>query len=180
MTPTNHWPLASYLELVPLPSATPRARLHTRQLLQEWDLCDLGESAELVASELITNAIRASRSVGGDHLVRFWLFSDRTRVVIDVWDTCPDPPQPAHTGPTDEDGRGLLLVEAMTTFWDWYSRDGGKVVRAILQFNPQPERNPEAPDSLPRSGESPGSSDDLSPPWRQVSEFRSEPAARFH
>jgi anti-sigma regulatory factor (Ser/Thr protein kinase) len=136
MTPTNHWPLRSYLELGPLPSAAPRARLHTSQVLRKWDLDDLGEPTELVVSELITNAIHASGLVSADTCVRLWLFSDGTLVVVHVWDNCPDPPQPSHAASTDEDGRGLLLVKAMTTSWDWYARDGGKIVWAVVQFSP--------------------------------------------
>ena len=32
----GQWPLQSFLELGPLPSAVPCARLHVRQLLWEW------------------------------------------------------------------------------------------------------------------------------------------------
>jgi hypothetical protein len=35
---TGRWPLRSFLELGPLPSAVPCARLHTRQLLWEWQV----------------------------------------------------------------------------------------------------------------------------------------------
>jgi anti-sigma regulatory factor (Ser/Thr protein kinase) len=140
-TSAYHWPLRSYLKLGVLPSAAPHARQHTSQMLRKWDLGELGKSAELVVSELITNAIQASCQVGGDNYVRLWLFSDRARVVIQVWDNCPDPPQPTPAGPTDEDGRGLLLVEAMTTSWDWYSQDEGKIVWAVLQFSPLLRRN---------------------------------------
>jgi anti-sigma regulatory factor (Ser/Thr protein kinase) len=137
MTSASHWPFRSYLELGALPGAAPHARRHTSQVLRKWDLSEFGETAELVVSELITNAIRASRPAGGGNCVRLWLFSDGARVVIQVWDNCPDPPQPAHAASTDEDGRGLLLVEAMTASWDFYSRDGGKIVWAALRrFSP--------------------------------------------
>ena len=127
------WPLHSYLELGALPGAVPCARLHARQVLWEWNLKGLGESAELVVSELVTNAIQASRAAGRHLPVRLWLLSDQARVVIHVWDSSPNPPQPAQAENTDESGRGLLLVEAMSTAWDWYSHDGGKVVRATLE-----------------------------------------------
>jgi hypothetical protein len=39
-----------------MPSAVPCARLHVRHLLREWDLAQLAEQAELVVSELLTNA----------------------------------------------------------------------------------------------------------------------------
>jgi anti-sigma regulatory factor (Ser/Thr protein kinase) len=127
------WPLQSYLELGALPGAVPCARLHARHVLWEWNLKGLGESAELVVSELVTNAIQASCTAGQHLPVRLRLLSDQARVVIHVWDSSPNPPQPAQAGDTDEGGRGLLLVEAMSTAWDWYSHDGGKVVRATLE-----------------------------------------------
>jgi hypothetical protein len=70
------WPLRSFLELGALPSAVPCARLHTRAVLWEWGLRP-GEQAELVVSEIITNAVQASRSLGHIATVRLWLFSDK-------------------------------------------------------------------------------------------------------
>jgi hypothetical protein len=53
---TGRWPLRSFLELGALPGAVPCARLHTRQLLWEWGLIALSETAELLVSEIVTNA----------------------------------------------------------------------------------------------------------------------------
>ena len=50
----------SHLVLGALPSAVPCARLHARLVLAEWDLKPLAETAELIVSELVTNAVRAS------------------------------------------------------------------------------------------------------------------------
>jgi anti-sigma regulatory factor (Ser/Thr protein kinase) len=125
-------PRQSLLELAAVPGSVPRARRHARQVLSEWDLGPLGDPAELVVSELVTNAIRASRAVGTRQPVRLWLAADRARVAIGVWDGSPDPPVPAQARDTDESGRGLFLVEAVSTAWDWYRQDGGKIVRALL------------------------------------------------
>ena len=57
----SQWPLQDFLELGALAGAVPCARLHTRQVLWEWDLRNLGESAELLVAELVTNAVKASR-----------------------------------------------------------------------------------------------------------------------
>src|SRR5215472_17242818 len=59
------WKEFSLLELAAGPGSVPRARRHVRQVLSEWNLGLLGEAAELVVSELVTNAIRASRDAGG-------------------------------------------------------------------------------------------------------------------
>jgi anti-sigma regulatory factor (Ser/Thr protein kinase) len=115
-----------------VPGSVPRARRHARRALSEWNLGTLGEAAELVVSELVTNAIRASRDAGGHRPVRLWLAAGRARVAVGVWDGSPDPPVPGQPSDTDESGRGLLLVEAVSTAWDWYPEDGGKIVRALL------------------------------------------------
>jgi hypothetical protein len=61
---TGRWPLRSFLELGALPSAVPCARLHTRQLAWEWQLTGLSEDAELVVSEIMTNAIQINQADG--------------------------------------------------------------------------------------------------------------------
>ncbi len=71
------WPLQSFLELAPLASAVPRARRHVRQLLREWNRTDSGESAELVVSELLTNAVQATGMAEVFAPVRLWLLSDK-------------------------------------------------------------------------------------------------------
>src|SRR5580698_9874409 len=52
--------LQTHLELAALPSAVPCARGHVRAVALEWGLQELADTAELLASELVTNAIRAS------------------------------------------------------------------------------------------------------------------------
>jgi anti-sigma regulatory factor (Ser/Thr protein kinase) len=131
---TDLWPLQSCLELGPLASAVPRARRHVRQVLREWDLTDLGETAELVVSELLTNAVRATRMAEVFAPVRLWLLSDKRSVMILVWDFSPQPPRRIDTACDAENGRGLLLVEDISMRWSWYVPHnlGGKVVWAQI------------------------------------------------
>jgi hypothetical protein len=67
--------------------------------------------------------------------VRLWLLSDKTRIVILVWDASPQAPARVSIIGDAESGRGLLLVETISDKWDWYSPQdmGGKVVWAELQ-----------------------------------------------
>ncbi len=131
---TGRWPQRSFLELGTLPSAVPCARLHTRQLLWEWQLTDLSDSAELLVSEIVTNAIQVSRADAQTAPVRLWLLADRARLLILVWDASPLPPVRMSTSDDTENGRGLLLVETISTRWDWYAppQTGGKVVWALI------------------------------------------------
>jgi anti-sigma regulatory factor (Ser/Thr protein kinase) len=129
----RRWPLQSFLELGAFPGAVPCARLHARQMLWEWWLTGLSDIAELLISELVTNAVQISRADGQTTPVRLWVLADRTRVLILVWDSSPLHPVRMRTSEDDENGRGLLLVETLSTRWDWYfppQQNGGKVVWA--------------------------------------------------
>jgi anti-sigma regulatory factor (Ser/Thr protein kinase) len=129
---TGRWPLRSFLELGALPSAVPCARLHTRQLLWEWQLTGLGDSAELVVSEITTNAVQISRADSRNAPVRLWLLADQARLLILVWDASPLPPVRMSTSDDAENGRGLLLVDTLSTRWDFFAhQQGGKVVWAL-------------------------------------------------
>jgi anti-sigma regulatory factor (Ser/Thr protein kinase) len=130
----DEWPLSSFLELGALAGAVPCARLHARQVVWEWGLTGLSQDIELLVSELITNAVQASQSTRQAASVRLWLLSERTRVLILVWDASGRPPVRMDADQEAEGGRGLMLVEAISDQWNWYSvqdREGGKVVWAL-------------------------------------------------
>ena len=113
----------------------PCARLHTRQVLWEWRLAELNENAELLVAELTTNAIRVSRAAMQDDPIRLWLISDMMQVVILVSDASPLPPAPMDADDDAENGRGLLLVQAVSARWGWHFPPGigGKVVWAQVR-----------------------------------------------
>ncbi|HEX9357189.1 MAG TPA: ATP-binding protein [Streptosporangiaceae bacterium] len=129
------WPLQDYLELGALASAVPCARLHARHVMREWGLASLSESTELLVTELITNAVKASRAVTQTSAVRLWLVSDLAQILILVWDASPLPPARIDASGEAENGRGLILVEAISERWGWYGRDDsdGKFVWAIAR-----------------------------------------------
>ncbi len=52
-----------------------------------------------------------------------------------VWDANPNPPVPMQPDACTEGGRGLMLVEALSSRWDWYpvaDMIEGKVVWALI------------------------------------------------
>jgi anti-sigma regulatory factor (Ser/Thr protein kinase) len=126
------WPHWTFLELGAFPSAVPCARLHTRQVLWEWGLAEFSENAELLVAELTTNAVQISRTAMQDDPIRLWLVSDNVQVVILVWDASPLSPVPMDAGDDAENGRGLLLVQAVSARWGWHFPPGigGKLVWA--------------------------------------------------
>ena len=137
----GQWPLRSFLELGALPGAVPCARLHARHLLREWGLAGLADSTELLVSEMVTNAVQVSREMS-QAAVRVWLVSDRAQVLILAWDASPLPPVQTDPDESAENGRGLLLVDAISDQWGWYFPSGhmsasapdqrGKVVWAVV------------------------------------------------
>jgi anti-sigma regulatory factor (Ser/Thr protein kinase) len=137
-------PLQTSLVLGALPTAVACARLHARNVMHEWNLPSVADSVELVVSELVSNAVRASTEPDGSPKydtktglarVGLRLSSDREHILIEVWDQDPRMPMAKAAGPEDESGRGLMLVEALCERWDCATRTGwqGKVVCAELR-----------------------------------------------
>jgi len=131
------WPLRSHLELGALPGAVPCARLHARHLLWEWGLNGLAADAELLVSELVTNAVNATAGQQ-QAAIRLRLSSDSVSVLVEVWDADPQPPAPKDLTEDEEGGRGLFLVAALSTRWSWFltQEPAGKVVWCELAQSP--------------------------------------------
>jgi anti-sigma regulatory factor (Ser/Thr protein kinase) len=131
----SRWPLRNFTELSATGRSVPSARHHARQILLEWRLTGLTTDVELVVSELVTNAVAASRALPFSSTVGLWLLTDLAQVCIAVWDA--NPRVPVRDDPDDlaESGRGLLLVESLAARWNvsLTPRSGGKIVYAICQ-----------------------------------------------
>ncbi|MDX3853934.1 SpoIIE family protein phosphatase [Streptomyces sp. AK02-01A] len=102
------------------PNAVSEARAVTRHQLHEWNLGDIAFTAELVVSELVTNAIRYA----GGGPVELRLIRDGT-LICEVTDPSNTQPRLVRAGDTDEGGRGLFIVAQCTTRWGCrYGRRG--------------------------------------------------------
>jgi len=121
----------TYLELAALDSAVPRARLHACRVVAERGLPELRETVKLVTSELVTNSVRASARLARP-VVRLRVDSDLESVTVSVWDASSAMPVRQHSSPDDEDGRGLMLVEALSDEWGFYLCRNGKVTWALI------------------------------------------------
>ncbi|MDJ1134693.1 SpoIIE family protein phosphatase [Streptomyces iconiensis] len=108
--------------LPPEPRSVARARELARDQLAEWQLDALGDTAELLVSELVTNALRY-----GEGDIRLRLLLDRT-LVCEVWDAGPVQPRRRRAHDTDEGGRGLQLVDLLSTGWGSRRTPSGKAV----------------------------------------------------
>jgi hypothetical protein len=104
------------------PRSVARARELTREQLGAWDLDGLADTAELLVSELVTNALRH-----GEGDIRIRLLLDRT-LVCEVWDSGLVQPRRRRAQATDEGGRGLQLVGLLSTAWGSRRTHRGKTV----------------------------------------------------
>jgi anti-sigma regulatory factor (Ser/Thr protein kinase) len=116
-TAVQNWPHVSFLELAALTTAVPCGRLHARHVLWEWRLAHLAQDAELLVSEMLSNAIKASRPPAGTGLVALRLLANHQQLLIEIWDHNPDGPPPRQAGPESESGRGLTVIEALSDRW---------------------------------------------------------------
>ena len=127
------------------PSSAAASRRHVRRLLHEWQLAGCLDTALLLASELVANAVTATRAMPQAGFPAAWapielsLRRTGTSLIIEVRDPNPDPPADQRPGPLDEDGRGLLIVGVLSSRWGHYAADrGGKVVWCEIAAPPQP------------------------------------------
>lgn len=112
------------------PYSVQMARFYIRAALTYHDLGNYAEDAEMVASELVTNAIKhAAAPTFGLEVMR--LAGSRAVVVI-VTDPSPQPPVKRDPSEDTEHGRGLNIVDALSASWGWRPTDPGKAVYAIL------------------------------------------------
>nr|WP_258193528.1 SpoIIE family protein phosphatase [Streptomyces sp. MA5143a] len=104
------------------PRSVGRAREYARGQLLSWDLEPLVDTAELLVSELVTNALRY-----GEGEIRLRLLLDRT-LVCEVWDAGLVQPRRRRARDTDEGGRGLQLVGLLSAAWGSRRTPRGKTV----------------------------------------------------
>ncbi|WP_085016527.1 ATP-binding protein [Frankia sp. KB5] len=131
-----------------IPRSAHAARRDATAQLHRWGLDGLTDTATLVVSEMITNALVASNRPlsmhGGDDVasrVAMRLTYSHRDLIVEVWDSGPGRPTRRAADTDTEAGRGLHLVAALARDLGYYPvrvrtpdgyRTKGKIVWAAL------------------------------------------------
>ena len=135
MAPARAAELHAYrVRLTTGPAAAGEARGQVRATVCAWNVPVDTDIAVLLTSELVTNAIK--HGAGGP--VRLGIQCTRDRLRVEVHDTSPSLPVLMDTAADATDGRGLVLVAALSAKWGAYRTPAGKVVYFTLAFQPDP------------------------------------------
>lgn len=118
----------------PLPKAVRIARQQVSRALAGWGVPeDAVDTAVLITSELLTNAIRHCDYEDPAHLVLVCITDEGPELRLEVSDPSRVPPRPGAAANDAESGRGLMLVRAAAS--DFGARDReptGKTVWATV------------------------------------------------
>ncbi|HEV2537431.1 MAG TPA: ATP-binding protein [Streptosporangiaceae bacterium] len=113
------------------------ARKFTRNTLREWGLASLADDAEAIVGEFVANAVshaaRAVAAVESGQPLGLRLLRRTGEVMCAVLDPSDTAPVLRLPDRSEEDGRGLQMVDALSDVWGWSPVTGrGKAVWAIL------------------------------------------------
>jgi anti-sigma regulatory factor (Ser/Thr protein kinase) len=138
-TQSDPTPLAATLRYSPrTPRNVTRARHAFRASAAAWSIPEeTADTAELLLSELVTNACRHAKYPNGRYLTVSWTLSPAAGLLrIEVSDANRRLPKPRTASTEDESGRGLELLAALATTWGAEVRPHGigKTVWAELKL----------------------------------------------
>jgi serine/threonine-protein kinase RsbW len=120
-------PSSSIATVPRAPQSSARLRSMLWTTFACWD-CDTTrlDDAALVLSELVGNAVR--HAAGDTMQVRLRRTADVLRIAVQDGSTAP--PAPRDASFEDESGRGMRIIEALSSRWGCEPLPGGKVVWA--------------------------------------------------
>ncbi|KOG89734.1 diguanylate cyclase, partial [Streptomyces varsoviensis] len=123
-------PLATAsVELPGETSSVPAGRRFLLGALREWGLEALADTAPLLLSELLTNAVLHARGPIG---LRLW--RSNRELGVEVADGSTPRPRARLATATEECGRGLMLVAALADAWGTRPEAAGKAVWFTLRI----------------------------------------------
>jgi anti-sigma regulatory factor (Ser/Thr protein kinase) len=101
------------------------ARRATQDTLASWGLDHLEETAVLLVSELVGNAVRYANT---GLVLELGIEAYGTYLRMEVLDANPAPPSPRAPAALDESGFGFVLIEALADKWGVRETATGKGV----------------------------------------------------
>ncbi|MET9060294.1 ATP-binding protein [Streptomyces antibioticus] len=116
-------------------SSVPATRQFVRDVLADWRIPRLSDTAELIVSELVTNAVLHTRAGVLRVTVRCL---PGGRVKVAVIDKSRDLPEMRPADDDADHGRGLAIVAACSQQWGADPLPWGKRVWAVLEPPPAP------------------------------------------
>ncbi|WP_052440497.1 ATP-binding protein [Streptacidiphilus anmyonensis] len=123
---------AAVASFPPHPRNVRHARRITRTALAAWGAADLVDSAEMIVSELVTNAMRY-----GSGPVDLTLALTDAGLRVSVTDEGTALPSAREAGEDALGGRGLQIVRLLAESWDVVVRLTGKTVTCVLALDPK-------------------------------------------
>jgi anti-sigma regulatory factor (Ser/Thr protein kinase) len=130
------------------PTAAAEARNQVRAAICAWNVPVDPDTAVLLTSELVTNAIRHE---AGD-TVTLAITCSCGQLRVDVHDTSCFFPVLADASVDEETGRGLMLVDTLAAKWGCYRTPAGKAVYFTLTFQPVRRGRRTGSSAGPRAG----------------------------
>lgn len=137
-TGPHTWPWAGkssrarQLTLAATARAVGLARRATHEALVSWQAAHAEETATLLVSELVTNAVRHAETGGSALVLR--LETAESWLRIEVHDADPRVPEPRTPDRLDGSGFGFVLIEALADNWGVREATIGKAVWAELDM----------------------------------------------
>lgn len=124
------------------PRAAGQARRHVREQLSTWGLDDLTPTTELLASELVGNVVRHAKGPVSLRLLH------GAELICEVFDGSLTMPRIRRATDTDEGGRGLQLITALTQRWGTRYTSTGKCIWTEQALTASGARQELPPDAL--------------------------------
>ena len=128
-------PLASaQTTLRPEPRQVAAGRRFTRDTLTAWQHTELADTACLLVSEILTNAVSHARQAIG-----LRLHHTAREIIAEITDDNTQLPQRTLPAAADESGRGLTIVDALADAWGARLSGTSKIVWFTLATPPHPD-----------------------------------------
>ncbi|MEV0593155.1 ATP-binding protein [Nonomuraea cavernae] len=145
---------STYTELPTHPLSVSIARTYVARILADWGRAELSDDAQLVVSELLTNAIKATQAAhtpndeepmvhgkfaGYECHPWIGLHQWGNDLVVEVWDCNHHPPKLRAPESWEAGGRGLQVIDSLAVSWGYrWPKTGGKIVWATLAMSSSP------------------------------------------